>query len=382
MSSNSQLPLLYQRTRRYNPSTKRYTCGRWTIEAHRPDASDLDARSKSIVLPLQCGTGSTMIIYPNLIKKEDRDDITNEILQYRYPSPDDTTTSSTSGRTEGTTPGNINDTASNCNSKAISNASTTKSYNESNSQVKNDNDDDYHRPSLFRQYQIQASHEPRLNCLLHTKMNTTGTSSTNHYDTESLQPGYRYGRITMKARSYENLPRTLQFTKEMELLYGQTQNDVDADASEAETNEAVFNIGAHVLLYRDAHDSMGFHADNAQEESYILTAIMSQEHIRMIVVKPKAIENVHEDEIQYKLELREGDAYSMNGSCACFCLFVICSCNWVYMVLGLRIKHMYLTFLFVLLHLFARYHATTLSTWRSKRPQSYESSRFDATTAV
>ena len=99
----------------------------------------------------------------------------------------------------------------------------------------------------------------------------------------------------------------------MELLYGQTQNDVDADASEAETNEAVFNIGAHVLLYRDAHDSMGFRADDAQEESYILTAIMSQKHKCEIVVKPKAIKNVHKDEIHYKLELCEGDAYSMNG---------------------------------------------------------------------
>ena len=279
-----QLQLVYQRT--YDPVTKKY-CNNWEILHHRPDAA-----TSPIIVPLE--RGGIVTIYPNLIEKENRDVITKEILHFRYPltEPEDHT--------------------------------ATRKTNHKMSIESTTNDDLC--LSLFRQYHVQACSEPRLNCLLHS--NATGTSIGTD-NASSLQPGYRYGTVTMKARSYDNLPHTHRFTKQMELLYSETQNDSNASSlintnihngnKTSKTEESIFNIGAHVVLYRDAHDSMGFHADNDQGESYILTTIVSQNHIRSIVVKPKPFrtnqnsESVLVMETHYKFELSEGDAYSMDG---------------------------------------------------------------------
>jgi 2OG-Fe(II) oxygenase superfamily len=296
MSRNAP-PLVYQRT--YNPATKGYT-NQWTILHHRPETEDASA----IVLKLE--RGGVVTIFPNLIDQKDRDAVTNEILQYRYPP--------TKGR---------------------SNITPTDNDIVTDDDASHQWQNDDHCLSLFRQYQVQTCNEPRLNCLLHTKTIATALSDTGTKSTP--QPGYRYGKVTMKARSYKDLPSTLQFTKKMELVYENNKNDSKASTSssmtpekEGETDDSVFNIGAHILLYRDAHDSMGFHADDDQEESYILTAIMSQKHVRHVVFKPKrCADETNKDvlEVHYKLELSEGDAYSMDGTkynCMLFALKMVC----------------------------------------------------------
>ena len=142
------------------------------------------------------------------------------------------------------------------------------------------------------------------------------------------QPGYRYGSVTMKARSYDQLPHTYQFTKNMERLYTRKSTTKRARTGSChgrdtlvtpnDDTSVVFIIGAHILLYRDVHDSMGFHADNDQGESYILTTILSQQHGRDIIIKPKPSEpRTITDmrlETHFKLQLEEGDAYSMDGT--------------------------------------------------------------------
>ena len=130
---------------------------------------------------------------------------------------------------------------------------------------------------------------------------STSSSLDDKNDAQSSQqqPGYRYGSVAMKARSYDQLPHTYKFTKDMELLYtssnstrsptkGMDQSGPPSDGDPAvDDTSVVFNIGAHILLYRDVHDSMGFHADNDQGESYILTTILSQQHGQDIIIKPK-----------------------------------------------------------------------------------------------
>ena len=56
------------------------------------------------------------------------------------------------------------------------------------------------------------------------------TNHTNDNPPSSLQqtqpqPGYRIGSVTMKARSYDQLPHIYQFTKDMELLYSRTSTN-------------------------------------------------------------------------------------------------------------------------------------------------------------
>jgi hypothetical protein len=132
----------------------------------------------------------------------------------------------------------------------------------------------------------------------------------------------------MMARSYDRLPLTYQLKKEMELLYTTTSSTgTNTDTGK----EAIFNIGANIVLYRDAHDSMGFHADNDQGKCYILATILSQKQVRQIIVKPNKA-NEMECDIHNMLELYEGDAYSMDGTYRCICVIGIVHCtrqrNW------------------------------------------------------
>lgn len=281
-------PLLYCRL--FDPVTKKYI-NQWETTCWRPDIS---ASTTAIPLPLELG--GMMTIYPNLIDINERDTITREILQYRHSSDD-----SNNGK------------------------------NKTRSRKQNDESP----LSLFRQYRIQGCDEPRLNCLLHTNATVAPAVLDDTKRGSSSQPGYRYGSITMKGHSYENLPKTHQFTKRMELLYNDssTQNDPTVKTSALQIgnnnstkDDAVFNIGANVVLYRDAHDSMGYHADNDQEETFILTAIMSQKQVRDIIIKPKPCMSTTGNDVlvlHYKLRLNEGDAYSMDGTCVCSYCFLL-----------------------------------------------------------
>ena len=79
------------------------------------------------------------------------------------------------------------------------------------------------------QYRIQGCHEPRLNCLLHPK----STVSPALDDTKSgspYQPGYRYGSVTMKARSHDNLPHTHLFTKKVEVMHNDSTERSERNA--------------------------------------------------------------------------------------------------------------------------------------------------------
>lgn len=149
--------------------------------------------------------------------------------------------------------------------------------------------------NLFRQYRIQGGPEPRAHFLLHSQ-------ATNEDFDSSLQPGYKYGTISMKARPLSLLPRVEQLADELLETCGVED----------------WNVGINPVFYRDARDYIGLHADNDQGEDCILTVLVkSPTTPRGVIIqtshansKSKAKRDGDE---QYLLLVGAGDAYSMDG---------------------------------------------------------------------
>ena len=164
--------------------------------------------------------------------------------------------------------------------------------------------------NLFRQYEVQQSPEPRAHFLLHQ-------DATDDLENEG-QPGYRYGSVVMKAFPLHWLPRMKKLSHAMASLFG-----VDK-----------WSIGVNPVYYRDGKDRIGVHADDAQDETFIATAILcSPEENRPILVRPfqrrtgkdgrararkitsQDKQFVHQEgEEEYCLHLFPGDVYTMNST--------------------------------------------------------------------
>jgi alkylated DNA repair dioxygenase AlkB len=169
--------------------------------------------------------------------------------------------------------------------------------------------------TYFREYRIQGTKEPRAHFLLHEH------APDHDIDDETKKsPGYKYGQITMKARPLHLLPHLQDLSDWLKVHCG----------------VPCWNIGVDVVSYRDGRDSIGFHADNDQEEEHIVTVIVtSPPKPRQIVfkrmpdaAKKKQLRNGTQDiepslgekrarlrdgDEEIELCLSAGDAYSMDG---------------------------------------------------------------------
>jgi hypothetical protein len=169
--------------------------------------------------------------------------------------------------------------------------------------------------TCFRQYRIQGTEEPRAHFLLHE-----GAPDHAIDDPHTKSPGYKYGQITMKARPLHLLPHLKRFS----------------DRLKDKFQLPFWNVGVNVICYRDGHDSMGFHADNDQEEKLIVTVIVSSPpKPRQVLIKrmpaseksnkrrngnsKSELSHVQkragpcDGDEEIRLSLRAGDAYSMDG---------------------------------------------------------------------
>ncbi|CAJ1931798.1 unnamed protein product [Cylindrotheca closterium] len=143
---------------------------------------------------------------------------------------------------------------------------------------------------FFRQYKVQGQDEPRLHYLLNDKATC---------DEFALQPGYRYARVTTKARPLSQSPLLASLSKKLAAASG-----IDR-----------WNIGVSPVLYRDSKDGMGGHADNDQGETLILCLVLaSPDEARPVVITPNPKESKLQDgDEKIELILRAGDAYVMDG---------------------------------------------------------------------
>ena len=119
--------------------------------------------------------------------------------------------------------------------------------------------------------------------------------------------GYQYHGTKMK-------PFPLSFIPEVEKL-----------TTDIESYMAIeWNIGVHVIMYRDGTDKMGWHADDTQGESLILTVVLESPTVimksdvrnscRPVLIKTKW--NKHDKTVGdefIRLFPSQGDAYMMDG---------------------------------------------------------------------
>ena len=75
-----------------------------------------------------------------------------------------------------------------------------------------------------------------------------------------------------------------------------------------------WNIGVNPVLYRDGKDKMGYHADDDQGETKILTVVVeSPSSPRRVRIKVKGSHELEHGDEELELYLGAGDAYEMDG---------------------------------------------------------------------
>lgn len=142
-------------------------------------------------------------------------------------------------------------------------------------------------PYHFRQQTIQGLDEPRAHSLFHDRATA---------NPDEPQPGYRYGKITLKARPVGDLPFLEQLTRT-------TQSFCHVEC---------WRIGINPVFYRDAKDYMGFHADDDQGETLIFTVILHTQASRAVIVQPR-YKPFQDGMERYEFCPETGDAYQMDG---------------------------------------------------------------------
>jgi len=189
---------------------------------------------------------------------------------------------------------------------------------------------------LYRQYtRSQVYYEPRFHVLLSQSAEVDVSSSPTDAESLSLTAarGYSYHGVTMRAQPISQVPAISTYAAELATLYNLPNQTWD--------------IGVDCIIYRDGHDSIGWHADDSQGESIILCVVIAHSPScssnnsksrtgdfdssnncgnnippRSVHIRPK--NNIHgkkkkskchlqEGDEEIQLYTHEGDGYEMDG---------------------------------------------------------------------
>ena len=174
----------------------------------------------------------------------------------------------------------------------------------------------------YRQYEVQSENEPRVHALYHEEASLAPPQQqlrSGDDDADPLAnqkhstPGYRYASVTMKARPLSELPEIYNFSKSMKTITTLGQVPQDSGTS--------WGIGVNLICYRSGNDRIGFHADDDQKESAIVT-VMVHGPPRQVLVRTKLPKKKDKDRNdgeddeteEIRLLMSPGDAYTMDGA--------------------------------------------------------------------
>jgi 2OG-Fe(II) oxygenase superfamily/SAD/SRA domain len=162
----------------------------------------------------------------------------------------------------------------------------------------------------FREYPIQGVTEPRVHFILHK-------NATEDFASQQ-QPGYKYRLAAMKSRPLSKMPAIEELADRLEQVVVQSigrnttivdNNNVETTSTTKKVNHNAFwNLGVDVVMYRNGHDSIGQHKDQAQGESVIFTVLAQCQYPRRI-----CIVQADDPSVRFELFLRGGDGYWMDG---------------------------------------------------------------------
>jgi hypothetical protein len=134
----------------------------------------------------------------------------------------------------------------------------------------------------FKQYKVrECSDEPRLHALF------SGTGS-----------GYGYGRVQMQGNPLSSLPIISAVAEQL--------------AAKFHLKNREWNIGCHLVLYRNGRDSINWHADDTQGEDTVasLTVDGQADDARTICFQPAS--SPENGDQQLELFPMKGDVYTMD----------------------------------------------------------------------
>jgi alkylated DNA repair dioxygenase AlkB len=139
----------------------------------------------------------------------------------------------------------------------------------------------------YRQYKVQeCGKEPRLHALFSSK--------------EKGEGGYQYGQVTMGNHPLQSLNTISQVAQKLARQFNIPNEE--------------WNIGCHLVIYRDGKDSISWHADDTQGEDLILSLTVDTPHdTRSICFQPSNDTPLVSGDEQIELYPIPGDAYSMDG---------------------------------------------------------------------
>ena len=141
--------------------------------------------------------------------------------------------------------------------------------------------------TTYKQYKVrECGNEPRLHAL---------------YCSASRAGGYRYGRVKMASHPLESLSVICGIAEDLASKFGLLDNH--------------WNVGCHLILYRDGKDSIHWHADDTQGEDVVLSLTVDGPvaDARTICFQPATTTLKTGDE-QLELYPIPGDGYSMDGN--------------------------------------------------------------------
>jgi hypothetical protein len=138
--------------------------------------------------------------------------------------------------------------------------------------------------SLFKQYKVRpCGKEPRV----HALFSTDGKG------------GFQYGRVKMGSGSLESLPHISKAAKSFARKF-----NLPGDK---------WNIGCHLVMYRNGRDSINWHAVDTQGEDCVLSlTVDAPEDPRTICFQPANTIELKNGDEQIELYPGPGDAYSMD----------------------------------------------------------------------
>lgn len=143
----------------------------------------------------------------------------------------------------------------------------------------------------YRQYKVrECGKEPRLHALYSSNGNQEGGG----------KGGYQYGRVTIASQPLQSLTVISKLAAKLAQRFHLPNDE--------------WNIGCHLIIYRDYKDSINWHADDTQGEDLVLSVtVEAPSDPRTICFQPENKASLQTGDEQIELYPIPGDAYSMCG---------------------------------------------------------------------
>lgn len=143
----------------------------------------------------------------------------------------------------------------------------------------------------YRQYNLGTPFEPRVHVLLQKSEDCL------------LGLGYQYHGVAMKAQPIESCAEICSLCSDL--------------ATQFDLPDRKWNIGCDAIAYRSQSDSIGYHADDNQDETIVLTVIPESTIVRPVHFRPKIKEKpLHDGDEEVVLYARQGDGCKYVFTCS------------------------------------------------------------------